>query len=114
MELEFKTRILAGMTLAQNEAHETAVRAGHWQKQRNIAEAVAMIHRDVSKALEIAAIGDGPSQKLPDCTRLEEKLADVIIRTLDLGGGMGLHLSPALLLKMEYNEKLSKVVKTDF
>lgn len=112
MELETKTRILAGTAFAQVSAHESAKRAGPLGK--SLSEQTALIHRDASRALEIAVMGDGKSELLKDCTRMEETLADVIIHCLVLAGHQGLHLAPALLSKLEHNEAVSKLVKLDY
>ena len=114
METIIKTRILAGFAYAQIEAHDTSKRFGYWEKERNIHEVFALIHRDAAKALEVITLGDGPSEQLKDCTRGEEELADVIIRILDVAEGKGLHIGPALIAKMEYNEQLSRALRKDY
>lgn len=114
MHLEHKTRILAGLAFAQVEAHESSTRFGYWEKHRSIEEVVALIHRSASQLIEITVTGDGPAKNLADCTRLEEALADVVIRCMDLAEWKGLHVAPAVLSKLEYNEQLSKLVRKDF
>lgn len=114
METLLQTRILAGLAYAQVEAHESSKRYGYWEKDRSITEAVALIHRDAAHLLELLTVGDGPSSKLHDVTRLEEKMADIIIRVLDIGGGKNLRIPSALVAKLEYNERMSKLTKRDF
>ena len=114
MNLAIKTRIMVGMAYGQVEAHQSAIRYGYWEKKRNMGEAIALIHRDAAKALEIITVGDGPSGKLTDVTRLEEALANVIIRCLDVAGGMDLRLGPAVISKLEYNEAMSKLAAREF
>ncbi len=120
MEPVIQSRILGGLAYAQTEAHTTSQRFGSWEKQRNMAEVFIKIHKDVAEALEVIAVGDGPSPRLKgvvkeeNITRAEEKLADVIIRILDVAQGKGLRVGPAVVAKMEYNEKLSMVVRKDF
>lgn len=114
METEIKTRIMAGLAFAQVEAHESSQRHGYWDKNRNMAEVFALIHRDASRALETITMGDGPSSKLKDCTRAEEALADIFIRIFDVAAGKKLHIAPAVIAKMEYNEQLSKALRKDF
>jgi len=113
MELQNKTRILAGLCIAQVEAHASSVRFGYWEKPRSVSEVTSLIHLRVSKALEVATIGDGPS-RLQDVSRLEEALADVIIATLDLGAGLNLSLGPAVLTKMDQNESLSMFCRKEY
>lgn len=114
MDLQRKTRILAGFAFAELEAHETSKRYGYWEKDRNIHEVFALIHRDASLALETITVGNGPSDKLKDVSRAEEKLADVIIRILDISQGAGLHVAEAVIAKLEYNEEHSKAMRKDF
>lgn len=114
MELALKTRILAGLAFAQVEAHEASKRFGYWEKERNMSDVFALIHRDTAKALEVITVGDGPSDKLKDVTRGEEKLADIFIRILDVAAGMNLHVAPAVIAKLEYNESLSKAMRKDY
>lgn len=113
MELSKQSRILGALAHAQIEAHETSRRFGYWEKQRSLSEVFIKIHRDAAQALEIIAIGDGPSQ-IKDITRAEEKLADVIIRIFDVAQGKGLHVGAAVIAKMEYNEQLSKAVRKEY
>lgn len=105
---------MAGLAYAQVETHETATRFGWWLKGKSNEELAGILHRDVSKILEIAAVGDGPSNTLADCTRLEEALADLIIRVLNVGGEHKLKIAPAVIAKMVYNEQMSHLVKKDF
>lgn len=46
---------------------------------------------------------DKMDDHLPHRKMLEVELADVVIRTFDLAGGLGLDLSGAILEKLEYN-----------
>ncbi len=102
---------MAGLAFAQVEAHESSTRFGYWAKRRDIIEAIARIHQDASKALEVATLGDGPSKEIADTTRLEEALADIIIRCLDISAEKRLHLAAAVVAKMQRNEQLSQLVK---
>lgn len=114
MDIQIKTRILVGLAYGVTEAHESAIRFGVWDKPRSAEELAGVLHRAVSKVIEVVAIGDGPSVNLKDCTRLEEAVADVIIQALDFAGGRRLAIAPAVLAKLEYNENLSKLCKKDF
>jgi hypothetical protein len=114
MEPSLANKILTGLALTQAQAHETAVVNGHWANRRTNAEAISALHKEVAKAVEIDIVGDGPSLTLQNFTRLEEKLADLVIRTLDIAGGNNLHVAAAVLAKMQQNENLANLVKKDW
>lgn len=85
--------------------HRIACEKGWWDDgERNIGEALALIHSEVSEALEAARRGNPQSAKIPEHSALEEELADVVIRAMDLCAGMGLDLAGAIVAKVEYNQ----------
>jgi len=114
MELLVKNRILAGLAMAQVEAHENATRYGYWEKRRSNEEIAGLLHRDVSQVMEIAVGGDSPSSTLSDTTKLEEAIAVVVLRCLDFSMSKKLNIASAVLRKLEYDESLSRVCRKDF
>lgn len=70
--------------------------------QRNHGELLALIHSEVSEALE-ADRKDLMDDKLPHRKGLEVELADAVIRICDMAGGLGLDLGGALAEKLAYN-----------
>jgi len=88
----------------QEEVHRIAIEHGWWDKERSIGEALMLIVTELSEAMEAYRIGNPESDKIPGFSRLEEELADVIIRVLDLAGGIGLDIEGAISAKMGYNE----------
>ena len=103
------------------EAHDTATEKGWWDKpDRNIPELLALIHSEVSEALEAYRIkgkdglGDtwySPPTKEGSYSGKPEgftvELADVIIRIADLCAEFNLDLEQALVEKMTYNKTRS-------
>lgn len=73
-------------------------------KPRNVGEALALIHSEVSEAME-AARKDLNDDHLTDRKGLEVELGDAVIRIFDLAGGLGLDLGGAIVEKMAYNTK---------
>jgi len=88
----------------QKAIHRTAVEHGWWEADRPIGEVLMLIVTEVAEAMEAYWIGNPESEKIRGHSRVEEELADAIIRILDYAGGMGFDLESTLLAKMAYND----------
>jgi NTP pyrophosphatase (non-canonical NTP hydrolase) len=78
------------------EAHQTAVEHGWWEKDRNNYELIALMHSELSEALEAYRKGDEG--------HAVEEFADVLIRVFDLCVARGYDLEKAVLDKMAFNK----------
>lgn len=79
------------------DAHENAVNKGFWEEKREFGTLIALIHSELSEALE--------ADRKNDQENLAEELADVLIRLADLCGGYNIDLEKAVKEKMERNKQ---------
>jgi NTP pyrophosphatase (non-canonical NTP hydrolase) len=104
------------------EVHENAKAKGFFDKEKNIGEMLALIHSEVSEALEadrknkycmvdgewlfnsLKSEGDF-TDVYKDWVKgsFEEELADIIIRVMDLAAFKGIDLESHIKAKMRYN-----------
>lgn len=114
-------RLGSPMTLRefQREAHAIAVEKGWWDQERNIGEVVALIHSEISEALEeyrkygpdgIKALrwvpvmtNDARYAGLSKPEGFFVELADAVIRIADLFERYGVSMEDVIRAKMAYN-----------
>lgn len=91
-------------------AHKTSKSKGWWDNpERNIGELLALVHSEISEALEVYR--DLGVDRLKSTWRKSDgkpegftvELADAIIRIADLCGAFDLELEEAIQNKMKYN-----------
>lgn len=99
----------AGLHRAVYLAHATATAAGWYASprtgraiQRNFGEVIALMHSELSEALE-AHRRDLPDDKLPHRAGVEVELADCVIRIFDTAAALDLDIAGAIIEKNRFN-----------
>jgi len=108
----------------QVHVHKTARDKGWWDsclpagrknsselfpKLRNTGEAIALMHSELSEALEYARKGNGLSDHIPQFLGVEEEFADVIIRIMDFAEANNLDVAGAIIAKAKFNQGREKM-----
>lgn len=101
---QFKDRYEHNTNMLVDICHGLAKEAGWHDKPREVGTMLALIHSDVSEALE-GFRKDLMDDHLPDRKMAEVELADAVIRIFDLAGSQGMDLGGALVEKLEYNTR---------
>jgi len=103
-KLEFLSDFVFEFFRVQEVVHSTAVGKGWWDGEANTGEKIALMHSELSEALEALRNGDPPDDKIPGFSGSEAELADVIIRIMDFASHFKLRVAEAVLAKAAYNE----------
>jgi len=100
-----------GVKLMMEMMHKTAKDAGWYHDsttgdpiQRNVGEVIALMHSELSEALE-AYRRDLMDDKLPHRKGIEVEFADCVIRIMDTCVAMELDLAGALVEKNQFNKE---------
>ncbi|MBD2861626.1 hypothetical protein IDH45_06420 [Paenibacillus sp. IB182363] len=94
------------MTTLVKAAHQNAIDKGWYEEPRSFGEVIALMHSELSEALEDHRNGRGLTEIYYEGEKpcgIPTELADVVIRIFDTCGHLGIDLEAAIRDKMAYN-----------
>jgi len=103
MNIIQKVDFLTAIQELVESVHDNAVKKGFYVTPPEEGTAIALMHSELSEALDSARHGNPPSDHIPAFSGIEEELADVVIRIADWCGHKGYDLGGAILAKQEFN-----------
>jgi NTP pyrophosphatase (non-canonical NTP hydrolase) len=110
---ELETQAFTGLQAAITLAHKTAIDSGWYTDintglptERNFGEVIALMHSELSEALEAHRKGLMDSH-LPNRNGIEVELADCIIRIMDTAAALNLDIAGAFIEKNRYNKTIA-------
>ncbi len=102
-EKDFPEFFKISIELMMYEVYMNNVAKGFYEEPKSFAECIALMHSELSEALEADRHGNPPDEKVPEYNNAVVELADCVIRIMDTCQKNGWDLAGAILAKHKYN-----------
>ena len=96
--------VVGTLNTLQSMVYDWNATQGFWSgSQDSVGSKIALMHSELSEALEADRKNITSDDKIPAYTGLEAELADAVIRILDFSGRHDLRLGEAIIEKLTFN-----------
>ena len=101
--IENEQKFVEGFFHVAKLTNRNAIDHGFWEEEPDDGLKIALMHSELSEALEAIRHGNPQDEKIPEFSNLEAELADTVIRIMDFSIQKKLNLPEAILAKHQYN-----------